>query len=238
MPSGYQGLLATYQSSDGSGPLVSRVDPSIDFNWGNQGSPAPGIAGTNWTVTWQGTVTPTAGSDGDYTFYVTTDDGVRLWVDGQLVCDGWNYQVASEYHNEVPIHLVGGQAYSIRMDYFQGGGGEMAKLEWSSHDVGAAREVIPTANLSCADLVQNGDAVPASSVPGEQHVETNTPLTFSSANGNAIQVSDTGSSDAVPIEAFSNSFENPSLAYGSHSERGLRRRIPGRLESHGLGRPC
>ena len=100
------------------------------FRLGQPGSPAPGIEGTNWTASWQGTVT--ADYSGNYTFYATGDDGVRVWVNGQLVCDGWNYQGATEYSGT--ISLVAGQSYSIRMDYFQGGGGEVASLAWSCSD--------------------------------------------------------------------------------------------------------
>ncbi len=120
MPSQYSGLLGTYyNSTDPTFAPVSRVDATIDFNWGNQGSPAPGIQGSNWGATWQGTVT--ANYSEDYTFYATADDGVRLWVNGQLLCDGWQGQSATEYSGT--IHLEAGQSYSIRMDYFQGGGG-------------------------------------------------------------------------------------------------------------------
>ena len=107
-PADYQGLLATYQNSDGTGSPVFRIDQTVDFDWGTQSSPAPGIEDANWIATWQGTVTPDA--TGDYTFYVTADGGVRLWIDGNLVCDGSANQGPAEISNEIPIHMEAGEA--------------------------------------------------------------------------------------------------------------------------------
>ena len=213
-PSSSQGLLATYQNTDGTGSAVVRIDQTVDFDWGNQGSPAPGIEGTNWTATWQGTVTPDV--SGDYTFYVTGNDGVRLWIDGNLVCDGWVNQPPTEYSNaQNPIYLEAGQAYSIRMDYFQGGG-EVAKLEWSS-DSGVAREVIPASNLSCADVLQQWSATPVNNVPADQTVGINSPLIFSSAHGNAISISDPNvDSYAFSVPVGNSDFESPGLNDGDY----------------------
>ena len=132
-PSSYSGLLGMYYNNlDATGTPVYRVDSTVNFNWGTQGSPAPGISGTNWSASWQGQVL--ADYTGTYTFYGTADDGVRVWVNGQLLCDGWNCQAATTYSGT--IDLQAGQSYSIRMDYFQGGGGEMAKLEWAADSQG------------------------------------------------------------------------------------------------------
>ena len=55
VPTEYSGLLATYyNNTDLSGTGIQRIDPSIDFNsqgdWGRETSPAPRIAGTNWSA--------------------------------------------------------------------------------------------------------------------------------------------------------------------------------------------
>ena len=210
VPTDYQGLLGTYYNMDGTGATVYRIDPTVNFDWGNQGSPAPGIEGTNWTASWQGTVT--ADYSGNYTFYATGDDGVRVWVNGQLVCDGWNYQGATEYSGT--ISLVAGQSYSIRMDYFQGGGGEVASLAWScSDDQGnelLSKQIIPSSNLSCADLVQQERTAPVNSTPGDQALGINTSLTFSSADGNAISISDPDAeAAALSVPVANSSFESP-----------------------------
>ena len=152
----------------------------MDFNWDGEQSPAPAIPGTNWSASWQGEVL--ANDSGTYTFYATGDDGIRLWVNGQFICDGWNYQGATTYSGT--IYLEAGQWYSIRMDYFQGGGGDVAKLEWDGGQVGV-REVIPTDHLRCC-----GSSPEPGRGPGHQRAadtqsgNMNSEVVFSSASGN------------------------------------------------------
>ena len=132
MNSSQQGLLGIfYNNINATGTPVYRIDPTVNFDWGNQGQPATGIPGTWWSASWQGEVK--ADYNETYTFYVTGDDGVRLWVNGNSICDGWTYQSPTTY--SATVDMVAGQSYSIRMDYFQGGGGEVAKLEWSDAQV-------------------------------------------------------------------------------------------------------
>ena len=53
----------------------------------------------------------------DYTFYTTGDDGVRLWVNGQLIIDGFIDQAPTEYSGK--IRLEAGQKYDIKMEYYE-----------------------------------------------------------------------------------------------------------------------
>ncbi|HEY9845321.1 MAG TPA: family 16 glycosylhydrolase, partial [Candidatus Caenarcaniphilales bacterium] len=56
---------------------ASRVDPSINFDWGT-GAPHPSVAADNFYIRWTGQVQPRYSET--YTFYTLSDDGVRLWV--------------------------------------------------------------------------------------------------------------------------------------------------------------
>lgn len=163
-------------------PDVSRVDPTVEFDWGNQNTPAPGINGTNWSASWQGKIL--ANYTETYTFYLTADDGVRLWVNDQLLIDSWQPQDATTH--TATINLQAGQWYSFRMDYYQVAGDSGVKVEWSSDH--QARGVIPSSQFTHAN------SAPVNSVPDGQTTDENTPLVFSTANGNAICVTD---SDAV-----------------------------------------
>ena len=74
------GLSAVYYDNQNfTGATVSRVDPTVNFDWGT-GSPAPGIGADTFSVRWTGQVQ--AQFSQTYTFYTTSDDGVRLWVNG------------------------------------------------------------------------------------------------------------------------------------------------------------
>ena len=97
---------------------------------------------TGWSARWQGQVE--APSTEAYTFYVNSDDGVRLWVNGQLIVSNWTDHAAVE--NSGTIALSGGQRYDIRMEYYERGGQATARLLWSSPST--AKAVIPTARRS------------------------------------------------------------------------------------------
>jgi hypothetical protein len=63
-------------------PALTRNDPAINFDW-STGSPAPGpIPVNSFSARWTQTL---AFNDGVYSFTTTSDDGARVYVDGQLV---------------------------------------------------------------------------------------------------------------------------------------------------------
>ena len=98
------GLQATYFNDATLSDMVAkRVDARVDFDWGNA-SPLQGIDPDGFSVRWAGLVMPDYSEN--YTFHVSTDDGVRLWVDGQLVIDNWRHQYETERSST--IQLVGG----------------------------------------------------------------------------------------------------------------------------------
>lgn len=147
-PVSQTGLTATYfDNKDLSGKGITRIDPTIDFNWGSQ-APMAGIQNNQFSARWTGQVTP-AKSD-TYTFYLTGDDGVRLWIDDKLLIGGWRDQSSREYNAK--ITLTGGRSYNIRVEYYENYGDAVAKLAWSSASM--AKQIVPSAVLS--PTVQQG----------------------------------------------------------------------------------
>ncbi len=104
-------------------PRLRRHDVNIDFDWG-KGSPAPGIPNDGFSVRWIRTVSFPAGL---YRFATTTDDGVRLWVNGHLLIDHWRDQPPTAHTGT--IYLVGGAP--IVMEYYENGGVASARLTWA-----------------------------------------------------------------------------------------------------------
>jgi glucose/arabinose dehydrogenase len=144
------GLSATYfNNMDFTGTTVTRIDPRIDFNWG-VGSPDSNIAPYSYSARWTGQVK--ADHSETYTFYTRSDDGARLWVNGQLLIDKWIDQAATEYSGS--ITLVAGQKYDIKMEYYQNGGGSSARLQWSS--ASTPKTTIPQANLFSSPMAPAG----------------------------------------------------------------------------------
>ena len=101
-----------------------------------------GVNDDNFTVRWQGEIQPTF--NGHYTFYATCD-GVKLWIDNQLIIDnpegGRN---PATYTGKIDS-LVAGEKYKIKMEYKEKIGIAQCKLEWASAFV--PREVVPKEQL-------------------------------------------------------------------------------------------
>lgn len=122
---------------------LTRTDPLINFDWG-LGSPGTGVNADFFLARWTGQVE--APETGTYTLSVRTDDGVRLWVNNQLLIDKWFNQVGNTWSND--IQLSGGQKYDIRMDMYEWGGGAEAHLWWRRPSMAlGTMEVIPTSRL-------------------------------------------------------------------------------------------
>ncbi|MGO8699486.1 MAG: chitobiase/beta-hexosaminidase C-terminal domain-containing protein [Limisphaerales bacterium] len=108
-------------------PALTRVDPTINFDWSTI-PPAANIGPDTYCARWTGSVQPQF--SGIYTFYTDTDDGTLLWVNGQLLVNAWEDQGPTTWSGQ--INLVGQERYNIEMEYFQDGGGAQAQLYWSS----------------------------------------------------------------------------------------------------------
>src|SRR5439155_8763165 len=126
---GITGLLAEYyDNKDFTNLKLTRIDPQVNFAWA-YGSPDASIAPDTFSVRWSGQVLPH--STESYTFYTSTDDGVRLWINGKLVIDKLINQSATQYKT-APTALIVDQPVDIRMDYFENSGQATAKLMWST----------------------------------------------------------------------------------------------------------
>lgn len=156
------GLSATYfDTPDLIGGAVTRIDPQVDFDWGGA-APAPGIGADEFSATWTGQALPNTTEV--YTFYTESDDGVRLWINGALVIDQWIAHGSRE--DTGSVSLVAGQAVDLRMEYWQGWGGAVARLSWSSPTL--LKQVIPQVQLFSGGGASpgTGGATGAAGAPG------------------------------------------------------------------------
>ncbi|MHC4701309.1 MAG: PA14 domain-containing protein [Planctomycetota bacterium] len=153
------GVKAEYFSGMNCNSLaLTRTDPEIDFNWGNPGGPDPLVGDDQFSARWTGQVEAVFAET--YTFYTNSDDGVRLWVDGQQLVNNWTNHGNTE--DKGTIDLVAGQVYSVVMEYYEDGGGAVAQLRWSSPRT--PKQIIPAAALSY--LVSANTPSPSSGTVG------------------------------------------------------------------------
>ncbi len=106
-------------------PVLERVEV-VNFSWGTK-SPGPGINKDAFSVRWTGKVEATA--TGSFTFQTTSNDGVRLWIDGVLVVDNWTNH-ATVANNSPVIAMAKNQRYAVTMEFYDNTGNAVARLKW------------------------------------------------------------------------------------------------------------
>lgn len=114
-------------------------DAVIDFRWGPGMN--PNLSNKLCSVRWTGQVKPQFTEA--YVFETKTDDGVKLWVNDQLLIDSWQYQGTTTWTNT--INLTADVRYNIRMEYYNNGANARAHLFW--HSDSQPRQIIPAARL-------------------------------------------------------------------------------------------
>ena len=132
--------------------FLTRIDSAIDFVWTNGTS--PNLSNGLYSVRWTGQVQPQYSEN--YYFDVKSDDGVKLWVNDQLLLDKWQAQ-NSEYSNN--IALQGGVRYDLKLEYLQHGTTAQAHLYWFSAI--QSKQVIPSSCLYPTNNFGNTSNAPA-----------------------------------------------------------------------------
>ncbi|HEX3791986.1 MAG TPA: glycoside hydrolase family 3 C-terminal domain-containing protein [Pseudonocardiaceae bacterium] len=198
-PSGAgHGLQGDYYSNEtlAGTPVTSQVDPQVSFAW-NGAAPAAGVPGTDFSTRWTGSLTPPA--TGTYTFGLTSDDGSRLYVNGQLVIDNWRDQAATTETGQVT--LTAGTPVQIEVDYYQGTGDATVNLGWEQPGNDLVAQAAATAAKSDVAIVYANDFESEGSdlanidLPGDQNALIEA---VAAANPNTIVVLNTGSAVTMP----------------------------------------
>jgi hypothetical protein len=92
-----------FNRPDLNGLVFVQDTPTINFDWGLS-SPDAGIPVNQFSIRWTGRIAPKVSET--YTFFATSDDGCRIWVDDQLILDRW-FDGATEWQSS-GIHLTAG----------------------------------------------------------------------------------------------------------------------------------
>ncbi|HLK62895.1 MAG TPA: Ig-like domain-containing protein, partial [Bryobacteraceae bacterium] len=126
-PAATNAFMGCYYSGQNFDVFVfNRTDPVIHFDWSGTGPQGPAALGPdNYSVRWQGNFSFQGGS---YQFTVSSDDGSRLYIDGQLIYSNWSQ------HGALPVPVgatLTAGTHLIEMDYFQSQGSAVAQLSWS-----------------------------------------------------------------------------------------------------------
>jgi hypothetical protein len=140
------GLNAQYYAGTNfNPPVLARRDAQINFNWGTA-AVGTGVPADNWSARWTGQVE--ARYTETYTFTTRSDDGVRLFVNGQKIIDNWTNHAVTE--NSGSIRLVAGQKYNIELQFYDATREAVAQLYWASPST--TRQLVPTSQLYASTL--------------------------------------------------------------------------------------
>jgi beta-glucosidase len=124
-PGGSAGLKGEYFDNEEfkGEPALARTDQRIDFHWG-EGSYRDGGPPDHFAVRWTGYFVPQ--TEDDYRFYTSADDGVRLYINDEMVINDWRRH--GETLNTYMKHLEAGKAYKVRLEYFENVGTATARF--------------------------------------------------------------------------------------------------------------
>ena len=109
-------------------PDLVRQDPALNFNWGFESPDEAHLPRAAFSVRWTGTMELPAGK---YRFTTSTDDGVRLWVNDQLIINKWRNQAELAFSAE--IELPAGRI-PVKMEYYNAENQAVARLSWERLD--------------------------------------------------------------------------------------------------------
>ena len=176
------GAVAEYWSNmsyDGDPDVVTTVG-EVNFDFGSadvpgENSPDAAIPVDGFSCRWSAELAiPTTGA---YTFYSASDDGGRLFLNGEQITDGWYDRGTTEDASEA-IELVAGERYLLVMEMYENGGGASAYLRWEGP--GIAKQIIPQGALQIPQV-----AFSVSPASGAEKIES-TPLLSWSAGEMAV----------------------------------------------------
>ena len=141
------GLRAEYFTNASSGspftgsPVLVTTNATVNFssatNW-----PGVVVGSNHFAVRWTGSVQPQFSET--YNFITTADDGVRLFINGQLLINDWVDKTNATSRTN-SISLAAQQFYTIELDYYQATNNASVTLAWSS--LSAPFSVVPQTQL-------------------------------------------------------------------------------------------
>jgi len=111
-----------------------RVESSLAYS--SSGSAYPGLDDrfkNNWGARFSGLID--IPDTGNWTFYLNSDDGSELWIDGESAIQNYGMHGMREY--SATLNLTSGH-HDFRIEFFQGGGPHGLRFSWESDNVSKA----------------------------------------------------------------------------------------------------
>lgn len=128
------GLSASYYTNKWfSGTAYkTQVDTQINMNWGS-GEIITGVASDYVSVEWNGYIMPLYTET--YTFHTESNDGVRVYVNDQLIIDSLADSSADSHSfilTSTTLALTANQFYPVKVQYYDATGTALVSFSWES----------------------------------------------------------------------------------------------------------
>lgn len=134
---GLRGFVGRYFDNENfTGTSVVHAGEVLAMDVGH-GSPDPAIDPDTFSARWIGWIFPQYSQS--YTFTARTDDGCRVWVNGQMLVDSWIPQSPTDYSGS--ITLTAGQPALVQVEYLELGRDATCQLSWATTSL--AKQLIP-----------------------------------------------------------------------------------------------
>jgi beta-glucosidase len=136
LPDGTTGIKGEYfNNRDLQGdPALVRIEPSINFDWGYGNGSDKGMMGSpdstriqvnHWSARWTGKLR--SPGQGDFEIGLAADNGVRLFLDGQIILDSWVDSRPSKF-KIVPFTFKAGRVYDLKVEFYENMGSASCKM--------------------------------------------------------------------------------------------------------------
>ena len=105
-------------------PFLVECHERIDFDWG-RGRPHPRVPEDRFGVRWSADLTL---GEGTYRFAASTDDGTRVYLDGERIIDVWYPRRVTE---TAAYGYVPAGRHRLVVEYFELTGHAVARVDWT-----------------------------------------------------------------------------------------------------------
>ncbi len=134
-------------------PALTRNDVAVSFDW-DLTSPGAGLPADNFSARWSRSLNFDAGT---YRFIFQVDDGVRFYIDDQLVLDEWR---DGSLRTQTVERSLSQGVHNLRVDYYERTGKATIRFAWERQEIitGWKGEYYPNPDLLGVPVLVRDDA--------------------------------------------------------------------------------
>lgn len=116
-------------------PLRIEYESTPNHTW-ESSSPFPEMPANNFSVKWETNLI--ASKELDLLVNITADDGVRVYLNSEIIIDAWKKQYKENYS---AIKRLSAGNHLIKVEYFEAGGGAMIRTVLNASDPDTKEEI-------------------------------------------------------------------------------------------------